>query len=111
MDGFSPQLRYFKMVHPQWSMLDPNLHTVDFVRHQSALLTTTILALGSIALATLPDSDDAQVAEALKLRAHAEKLSLVVYSTGARSLEIVQAQVVRRDSTRQTLLTPRLIVD
>ncbi|QKD59994.2 uncharacterized protein FOBCDRAFT_243784 [Fusarium oxysporum Fo47] len=79
---------YFKMVHPQWSMLDPNLHTLDFVRHQSALLTTTILALGSIAIATLPESDDGQVVEALNLRAHAEKLSLVVYSTGARSLEI-----------------------
>ncbi|KAH7214275.1 hypothetical protein BKA60DRAFT_460776 [Fusarium oxysporum] len=73
---------YFKMVHPQWSMLDPNLHTLDFVRHQSALLTTTILALGSIAIATLPESDDGQVVEALNLRAHAEKLSLVVYSTG-----------------------------
>ncbi|KAJ0141356.1 Zinc-type alcohol dehydrogenase-like protein [Fusarium oxysporum f. sp. albedinis] len=85
---------YFKMVHPQWSMLDPNLHTLDFVRHQSALLTTTILALGSIAIATLPESDDGQVVEALNLRAHAEKLSLVVYSTGARSLEIVQAQVL-----------------
>lgn len=92
-------------------MLDPNLHTLDFVRHQSALLTTTILALGSIAIATLPESDDGQVVEALNLRAHAEKLSLVVYSTGARSLEIVQAQVVRRGSTRQNLFILRLMVN
>ncbi|KAM5349144.1 hypothetical protein ACJ41O_008967 [Fusarium nematophilum] len=81
------------MVHPQWAMLDPSIHTLDFVRQQSALLTTAILALGSIALATLAEGTDDQVAEALKLRAHTEKLSLVVYSTGARSLEIVQAQV------------------
>ncbi|KAM5362281.1 hypothetical protein ACJZ2D_012636 [Fusarium nematophilum] len=85
---------FFRMVHPQWAMLDPSIHTLDFVRQQSALLTTAILALGSIALATLAEGTDDQVAEALKLRAHTEKLSLVVYSTGARSLEIVQAQVL-----------------
>ncbi|KAJ4177011.1 hypothetical protein NW755_014098 [Fusarium falciforme] len=85
---------FFDMVHPQWAMLDPQLHTLEFVRVQSALLTATILALGSIALATMPERTDEQVAEAMKLHAHAEKMSLVVYSTGARSIEIVQAQVL-----------------
>lgn len=65
------------------------------VQNRSALLMTTILALGSTALATLPDGTDEQVAEALHLHAHAEKLNLVVYTTGARSIEIIQAQIVR----------------
>lgn len=82
------------MVHPQWSILDPTLHTPELVRGRSALLTSTILALGSTALATLPHSRDEQVAEALRLHAHVEKLNLVVYATGARSIDIIQAQIV-----------------
>jgi predicted metal-dependent TIM-barrel fold hydrolase len=75
-------------------MLDPALHTLDFVQTRSALLTSTVLALGSIALETFPNAEDEQVEEALKLHAHVEKLNLVIYSTGARSMEIVQAQIV-----------------
>jgi hypothetical protein len=76
-------------------MLDPDIHTLEHLQSRSALLTTTIFALGSIALATLPGKTDADVAEAMKLHAHVLKLDLVVYSTGAQSLEIVQAQIVR----------------
>lgn len=88
--------RYWTLVHPQWAILDQQLYTPDFVQSRSALLTTVILALASTALATLSQvSAEAQVAEALKLHTHAEKLNLVVYSTRARSTEIVQAQIVR----------------
>lgn len=86
--------RYWKLVHPQWAILDPALHTFDFVRSRSAMLMTTLLALGSTALATLPQRVDEDVAEALSLHAHIEKLNLIVYTTGARSLEIIQAHIV-----------------
>ncbi|KAL1844933.1 hypothetical protein VTK73DRAFT_1485 [Phialemonium thermophilum] len=82
------------MIHPQWSILDPSLHTPSLVRSRSALLMSTILALGSSALATLPDSSDDTVSEALRLHAHVEKLNLVVYATGARSVDIIQAQIL-----------------
>lgn len=75
-------------------MLDPDLHTMDYVRNRSALLTTTVLAIGSTALGLLNPEQDGQVAESLRLHAHVEKLGLVVFSTGARSIEIVQAQIV-----------------
>ena len=82
------------MVHPQWSLLDPNLHTPTFVRGRSALLTTALCAVGATALATLPDKTDERVAEAIALHAHVEKLNLVVYMTGAKSVEIMQAQIL-----------------
>lgn len=82
------------MRHPQWAILDPALHTPALVRSRSALLMSTILALGSTALATLPNSKDEQVTEAIRLHAHVEKLNLVVYTTGARSIDIIQAQIV-----------------
>jgi len=85
------------MIHPQWAILDPTLHTIPFVQSRSALLMSTILALGSTALATLPDGRDEQVAEALRLHAHVEKLNLVVYASGARSIDIVQAQIVSKE--------------
>ena len=77
-------------------MLDPSLHTLAFVRQRSALLTTTILAIGSTAgIAISPEAYSEHVTEALRLHAHVEKLNLVVYATGARSVHIVQAQIVR----------------
>jgi hypothetical protein len=82
------------MVHQQWAILDRTLHTFAFVRSRSAILLTTMLALGSTALATLPQNADQHVAEALRLHAHVEKLNLVVYTTGARSIEIIQAHIV-----------------
>lgn len=77
-------------------MLDTELHTLDYVRTRSALLATTILAIGSTALGILHPKRDGQVAESLRLHAHVEKLGLVVFATGARSIEIVQAQIVGR---------------
>lgn len=88
-------LRYWEKIHCQWAMLDPSLHTLAWVRTRSALLTTAILALGSTALATAPQSSNEQITEALSLHAHAEKLNLVVYATAARSVDIIQAQIVR----------------
>lgn len=55
---------------------------------------STILALGATALANLPNSDDELVSEALRLHNHVEKLCLVVYATGARSIDIIQAHIV-----------------
>lgn len=85
---------YWKNIHPQWAILDPDLHTPAYVQTRSALLMTTILALGATALSTLPQGKEEQVAEVLRLQAHVEKLSLVVYATGARSIDIIQAQIV-----------------
>lgn len=86
---------YWRYVRPQWAMLDPKLHTFAFLRSRSALLTTTILALGSTALATLPQKTAEEVEEALSLHAHVERAHLVVFTTYARSIEIMQAQIVR----------------
>jgi rubrerythrin len=89
-------------------MLDPELHSIAFVRSRSALLFTTLLALGSTALATLPKHADEQVSEALGLHAHVEKLNLVVYTTGARSIEIMQAQIVSRRIARHDNCTHQM---
>lgn len=79
-------------------MLDSDLHTLDYVRNRSALLTTTVLAIGSSALGLLSPTRDGQVAESLRLHTHVEKLGLVVFATGARSIEIVQAQIVSQQA-------------
>jgi hypothetical protein len=81
-------------VHPQCAVLDPTLHTPEFVRSRSALLFTAVLAVGSTALATLPHATMEGVDESMALQAHAEKLGLVVFTTGAKSCEIIQAQIL-----------------
>ncbi|OAL53053.1 hypothetical protein IQ07DRAFT_629540 [Pyrenochaeta sp. DS3sAY3a] len=86
---------YWQVIHPQWALLDPTLHTFSSVRQRSALLTTTMLALGATAkLATENGPCDEDITEALRLHAHVEKVNLVVYATGARSVDIVQAQIL-----------------
>ncbi|KAF4469436.1 hypothetical protein FALBO_3656 [Fusarium albosuccineum] len=85
---------YWDNIHPQWAILDPSFHNLSTVRKRSALLTTTILALGSTALAVASQNPKERVSEALSLHAHAEKLNLVVYATGARSVDIIQAQIL-----------------
>ncbi|KAJ3542353.1 hypothetical protein NM208_g4149 [Fusarium decemcellulare] len=85
---------YWDNIHRQWAILDPSFHNLSTVRKRSALLTTTTLALGSTALAVASRNSKERVSEALSLHAHAEKLNLVVYATGARSIDIIQAQIV-----------------
>ena len=75
-------------------MLDPSLHTLAYVRSRSALLTSVLTAVGATALASLDPMDEAQVAEALRLQAHAERLMLVVFAACARSIDIIQAHIV-----------------
>ncbi|KAF2108080.1 hypothetical protein BDV96DRAFT_588175 [Lophiotrema nucula] len=86
---------YWTTIHPQWSILDPSFHTPASIRQRSALLTTTILALGATAgLAISSGPRREHVTEARRLHAHVEKINLVVYATGARSVDIVQAQIL-----------------
>lgn len=85
---------YWKLVHPQWPVLDPALHKLTYVRTRSAFLTTTILALGSTSSSALSLAPNKQVTEALSLHGHVEKLKLVVFASGARSIEIIQAKIV-----------------
>lgn len=76
-------------------MLDPALHTLAYVRSRSALLMATVAAVGATTLASLSPLDEIQVAEAMRLQAHAERLVLVVFAAGARSIDIIQAHIVR----------------
>lgn len=92
--GLIHRSRYWQKIHPQWAMLDPHLHTLAYVRRRSALLTTTVSAVGATALASLNPTDEKQVAEAMRLQAHAERLILVVFAAGARSIDIIQAHIV-----------------
>jgi hypothetical protein len=86
--------RFWKYIHPQWSILDPKLHSIRFVRERSAFLFTVILAIGSTALATLPDGTEESVRRAIQLQAHAEKVLLVAFAIGAKSCEIIQAHIL-----------------
>lgn len=86
--------RFWEYIHPQWSILDPQLHSKQFVRERSAFLFTVILAIGSTALATLPDGTEEDVSRAIKLQAHAEKVLLVTFAIGAKSCEIIQGHIL-----------------
>ncbi|ODN77560.1 hypothetical protein L202_04730 [Cryptococcus amylolentus CBS 6039] len=99
---------YFLYCHKQWPMLDRNLHTPEFVRNRSVFLFTVILALGATSLATLPKSSTRERNIATKLFAHVEKLQLVICATAAKSIEIVQAELL---SQMWALRTPRLVDD
>ncbi len=85
---------YWEVIQPQWSLLCPHLHALDSVRSRSALLTTTILAVGATALAVRQGNPGSLVTEALRLHAHAERLTLVIFTTGAKSVDIIQALIV-----------------
>jgi hypothetical protein len=86
--------RFWEYIHPQWSILDPLLHTQSFVRSSSAFLYTVILAISSTALATGPQGDADDVAEAFRLQAHAEHLIVVNFILGAKSCEIIQGHIL-----------------
>lgn len=81
-------------MHPHFPLLDEKLHTPSFVRARSAYLFTIILATGATAIATLPGATKDQTSRAIKLHAHIDKLQLVLCATGAKSIEIIQAEVV-----------------
>lgn len=86
--------RYWDKIHGQWAILDPSFHTMTGVRRRSALLTTVILALASTALTYTAERSHSQVTEALSLHAHIDRLIWVIFATGARSIEIIQAHIV-----------------
>ncbi|KAJ5742816.1 uncharacterized protein N7511_011217 [Penicillium nucicola] len=78
---------YFARLHPVNGILDPMLHTPEFVRAQSALLFTWILALTAQF-----DHESASIAK--RLRFHGEKLSKHVHTSGYKSVEIVQGYYI-----------------
>jgi hypothetical protein len=80
-------LSYFARLHPINGILDPVLHTPDFVRSRSALLFTWILAITS-------QFDHASGSIVKRLRLHGEKLSRHVHTCGYKSVEIVQGYYI-----------------
>ncbi|KAJ5824764.1 Short-chain dehydrogenase/reductase SDR [Penicillium robsamsonii] len=78
---------YFIRLHPVNGILDPMLHTPDFVRSRSALLFTWILALTA-------QFDHGSASVAKRLRLHGEKLSKHVHTCGYKSVEIVQGYYI-----------------
>ncbi|CAG8406724.1 unnamed protein product [Penicillium salamii] len=78
---------YFIRLHPVNGILDPMLHTPDFVRSRSALLFTWILALTA-------QFDHGSASLAKRLRIHGEKLSRHVHTSGYKSVEIVQGYYI-----------------
>ncbi|KAH6981489.1 hypothetical protein EDB80DRAFT_593128 [Ilyonectria destructans] len=74
---------YFARQHPIHGILDPGLHTPDFVRARSALLFTWILAITA-------QFDPASASLVKRLRLHGEKLSKHVHAYGYKSVEIAQ---------------------
>ncbi|KAF2094967.1 hypothetical protein NA57DRAFT_45781 [Rhizodiscina lignyota] len=78
---------YFARLHPFNGILDPILHTPEFVRSRSALLFTWILAITS-------QFDHASSSMAKRLRLHGENLSKHVHAHGFKSVEIAQGYYV-----------------
>lgn len=94
---------YFARLHPVNGILDPMLHTPDFVRSRSALLFTWILALTA-------QFDHGSALIAKRLRIHGEKLSKHVHTRGYKSVEIVQGYYISLLSATpaETLVQERL---
>lgn len=86
-DEIADAHRYFARLHPINGILDPVLHTPDFVRSRSALLFTWIIALTA-------QFDHASGSIAKRLRLHGEKLSNYVHACGFKSVEIVQGYYI-----------------
>ncbi|KAJ6020447.1 transcriptional regulator family: Fungal Specific TF [Penicillium herquei] len=78
---------YFTRLHPINGILDPILHTPEFVRSRSALLFTWVLALTA-------QFDHGCASIAKRLRLHGEKLSRHVHTCGFKSVEIVQGYYI-----------------
>jgi hypothetical protein len=80
-------ISYFARLHPFNGILDPLLHTPEFVKDRSALLFTWILAITA-------QFDHSSGVLAKRLRLHGEKLSKHVHSSGFKSVEIVQGYYI-----------------
>lgn len=80
-------LSYFARLHPINGILDPILHTPNFVRSRSALLFTWILAITA-------QSDHSSSSIVKRLRLHGEKLSKHVHTCGYKSVKIVQGYYI-----------------
>ncbi|KAL3478893.1 hypothetical protein BJX99DRAFT_268951 [Aspergillus californicus] len=78
---------YFARLHPVNGILDPMLHTPEFVRARSSLLFTWILALTA-------QFDHASAPIAERLRLHGDTLSRYVHTCGYKSVEIVQGYYI-----------------
>ncbi|KAH8888916.1 hypothetical protein GQ53DRAFT_723695 [Thozetella sp. PMI_491] len=78
---------YFARLHPFNGILDPLLHTPNFVRSRSALLFTWILAITA-------QFDTASSPMAKRLRLHGENLSKHIHANGYRSVEIAQGYYI-----------------
>lgn len=74
---------FFERLHPINGILDPVLHTPEFVRPRSALLFTWILAITA-------QFDPLAASLSKRLRLHGEKLSKQVHASGFKSVEISQ---------------------
>ncbi|KAL4892013.1 hypothetical protein BDV59DRAFT_202914 [Aspergillus ambiguus] len=78
---------YFSRLHPVNGILDPVLHTPEYVRSHSALLFTWILALTA-------QFERGFSSIAKRLRLHGERLSRHVHTCGYKSVEIVQGYYI-----------------
>ncbi|GLI75631.1 hypothetical protein PoHVEF18_003893 [Penicillium ochrochloron] len=78
---------YFSRLHLINGILDPMLHTPDYVRSRSSLLFTWILALTA-------QFDHGSGHLAKRLRLHGEKLSRHVHTCGYKTVEIVQGYYI-----------------
>jgi hypothetical protein len=78
---------YFSRLHLINGILDPVLHTPDYVRSRSSLLFTWILALTA-------QFDHGSGHLAKRLRLHGEKLSRHVHTCGYKTVEIVQGYYI-----------------
>ncbi|KAF3393738.1 hypothetical protein F1880_004752 [Penicillium rolfsii] len=78
---------YFSRLHLITGILDPILHTPDYVRSRSALLFTWILAFTA-------QFDHGSSYLAKRLRLHGEKLSRHVHTCGYKTVEIVQGYYI-----------------
>ncbi|EXJ69755.1 uncharacterized protein A1O5_06826 [Cladophialophora psammophila CBS 110553] len=78
---------FFERLHPINGILDPLLHTPEFVQSRSALLFTWILAISA-------QFDHHSGSISKRLRIHGEHLSKQVYANGYKSVEIAQGYYI-----------------
>lgn len=96
---------FMRSLNPFICHFDPQLHTLEYVRHKSSFLFTSILAAASKAFHPPLHAD---------LRTHSEALLAKTFIKGEKSVEIVQAILVRTywkdpEDTRSFLLVGHAI--